>query len=407
MLRKSSVFLFFFICLNCYKLYADCIIASDSSKSTTVPVKDAAEGLLNIFHKKEIASPPIDTTPFHLFPSFLPGIGYSILTGPSIVLASNVSFYLGKASNTNISSILFSPEYALKGQGLLVMNSNIWTPHNKFNIVGDNKYYFYTVNDYGLGPASKADAFNPIRFRFIHLHNLLTKKIGRDLCVGIGQFLSIHKHIQFITEKQLASPNFANEKLKSSVSSALEASILLDRRKNSNHPAAPGSYVNFIYRYNSKLLGSSTHYQSIYIDMRKYINLAKRRWQEPVLCLWLLQQYSIGKVPYWDMPSTMWDPMDNSGRPFIQGRYRAPQLVCGEAELRFHFTKNHMWGGAVWANVQAMANKDFTMLKRVIPAAGASLRILVNKDASVYFVVSYGVARNGEQGLFLNLGEVF
>lgn len=405
MLRYLTLLVFCCILFGTSATYA-AVYSKVDSACNVVPVKDAAEALLGIFHKQENA-PAIDTTPFHLFPSFLPGIGYSILTGPSIVLASNFSFYLGKAYNTNISSILFSPEYALKGQGLLVLNSNIWTPHNRFNIVGDNKYYFYTVNDYGLGPATKADAFNAIRFRYVHLHNLITKKITSDLFVGVGQFLSIHRQIQFLTNNNLRQINFKNESLEPSVSSALEASLLLDRRRNSNHPLAPGSYVNFIYRLNSKLLGSSTHYQSLYIDIRKYINLSKKRWQEPVLCLWLLQQYSIGKVPYWDMPSTMWDPMDNSGRPFIQGRFRAPQLVCGEAELRFNFTKNHMLGGAIWSNFQAMANKDFSTIKRVIPAAGASLRILVNKDAAVYFVISYGVARNKEQGLFLNLGEVF
>ena len=128
---------------------------------------------------------------------------------------------------------------------------------------------------------------------------------------------------------------------------------------------------------------------------------------EPTLCLWLLQQYTRGKIPYWDMPSTMWDPMDNSGRPFIQGRFRSRQMVNGETELRFNLLKNKMLGGAIWGNVVSMSDKNFSTFKHVVPAAGGSLRILLNKDALVYFVISYGISKNRDRGLFLNLGEVF
>jgi hypothetical protein len=371
------------------------------------PTVDVPEAVMGLFREKKQIPKPIDTIPYHFFPSVLPGVGYSILTGPSLVLASNVSFYTGSAKNTNLSSILFSPEYGIKGQGLLVLNSNLWSSRNRINWVGDNKYYYYTVNDYGLGANSVSDQFNSIRFRYLQLHNLVNRKLRRDFFLGLGQYLSIHRKIQPLTNNTILVEQFANEKINRSVSSALEMSLLLDRRRNSNHPISPGSYVNFIYRNHMKSIGSTSKYQSYYLDVRKYIAIKKSSKMEPTLCLWLLQQYTRGKIPYWDMPSTMWDPMDNSGRPFIQGRFRSRQMVNGETELRFNLLKNKMLGGAIWGNVVSMSDKNFSSFKHVVPAAGGSLRILLNKDALVYFVISYGISKNRDRGLFLNLGEVF
>jgi hypothetical protein len=114
-----------------------------------------------------------------------------------------------------------------------------------------------------------------------------------------------------------------------------------------------------------------------------------------------------GNPPYLDLPSTGWDTYSNTGRGYIQGRYRSKNMVYLETEYRFKISKNGLFGGVIFANVQSFSDWPSNSFQSIAPAAGIGLRTKFNKYSRTNIAIDYGFGQNGSQGIFVNLGEVF
>ena len=80
----------------------------------------------------------------------------------------------------------------------------------------------------------------------------------------------------------------------------LSADILFDNRKNSIYPEA-GSYANLVFRQNLKALGSDGNWESLLIDVRKYIRLNDHT--QNILAFWSYNWLTLsGNPPYMDLP---------------------------------------------------------------------------------------------------------
>lgn len=107
------------------------------------------------------------------------------------------------------------------------------------------------------------------------------------------------------------------------------------------------------------------------------------------------------------LPSTGWDDQYNSGRGYIQGRFRGKDMLYLESEYRFNLTKNGLWGGVVFGNVEHFSSDISRQFNQFIPGYGVGLRLKLNKHSGANLCVDYGFGKNGSQGFFVNLGEVF
>jgi len=107
------------------------------------------------------------------------------------------------------------------------------------------------------------------------------------------------------------------------------------------------------------------------------------------------------------LPSTGWDDQYNTGRGYIQSRFRAKQMVYGEAEYRFGITNNGFLGAVLFANVQSFSKNISNQLNVLAPGFGTGIRLKLNKNSNTNLCVDYGFGLNGSRGVFLNLGEVF
>ena len=107
------------------------------------------------------------------------------------------------------------------------------------------------------------------------------------------------------------------------------------------------------------------------------------------------------------LPSTGWDDSYNTGRGYIQGRFRSNIMNYMEAEYRFKITHNGLLGMVLFANVQSYKQNLVSGREVLAPAAGTGLRIKLNKNSGANLCIDYGVGQNGSQGFFVNLGEVF
>ena len=339
--------------------------------------------------------------------AILPAAGYSSVTGMAVVVAANAAFYMGNEGSAKISAINTSISYTQNNQIILPFLSNIWTKGNKYNLLGDWRYYKFPEYTYGLGGHTTVADATQLNYSYLIIHEALLKHISSsDFYLGMAYNLNYHWNI---TETGYAKDQLSDfqkyGKTSSSVSSGLSVNALYDSRRNSINPSQ-AFYANLSFCPNLKLLGSDQNYRTLLIDVRKYFKPGKN--SDNILAFWTYNWFTFnGNAPYLDLPSTAWDAYSNMGRGYIQSRLKGKNLLYLEAEYRFSILRNGLIGGVVFANAQSVSDWPSNQFEVIYPAAGAGLRIKVNKHSATNIAIDYGVGINGSRGLFINLGEVF
>ncbi|WP_221389658.1 hypothetical protein [Dyadobacter sp. NIV53] len=388
--------------LNQENIGADTLI-SESETDEVAAQKDIMDVYHNLRKKKgdkTVIEEPIK--PGKVLYSVVPAVGYTLSTGFTGIVTANAAFYLHDIATTNISSIGTSFVYTQYNQIMVPIQANIWTKNNGYNVVIDWRFFKYPQDTYGLGGHSIIENSDNINYKHLRLHQTVLKRIGNSFYAGAGYFMDYRWNVE-----EYGDNNDVRDYglMKKSMSSGLVAIMSFDSRKNSINPEG-GLYANLQYRPNMKLLGSSSNWQSLITDVRKYVKLPGR--SRNVLAFWSYNWLTLsGKPPYLDLPGTGWDPSNNTARGYIQGRFRSLKMLYVETEYRFALTQNGLLGGVVFANAQSFSNWPSDKFNRIIPATGLGLRIKVNKTSRTNIAVDYGFGVNGSRGLFVNLGEVF
>jgi len=336
--------------------------------------------------------------------SALPVVGYTLQTGFAGVLSSNFAFYT--SDKANISSILTSVTYTQYKQIIFPIQADIWTKGNRYNIVTDWRCLKYPSLTYGLGGNSSADSGYDIDYAYLRLHQAILRKVTRDIYLGLGYDLDYLWDIREIDPPPGKSTDFQRYGLHNSeIASGISLHFLYDSRRNQINPAG-GGYASISYRPNFTVLGSDANWQSLILDLRKYIRWPDR--SQNVLALWSYDWLTTGGAPpYLLLPSTGWDAYGNTARGYIQGRFRSRNMLYLETEYRFRILSNGLVGGVVFGNAQSFADEGSNHFTRLQPGYGTGLRISLNKFSRTNLCIDYGWGAHGSGGFFVNLGEVF
>ena len=342
----------------------------------------------------------------HLHVAAAPSPSYSLATGIAFNVTASLAFYLSEHGEANISSILVAPLITIKKQFALPVQFSVWTKDNKFNLVGDWRFLTYPEDTYGLGGlTTDADAIS-LDYNYVRLYTFLLKTIGKDFYAGLGYQYDNHWNIQQLNVPAGTVTDFDKYGYSSSsISSGISASVLFDNRRNSINPEGGSSYANIVFRQNLRALASDGNWESLLIDLRKYFHLSSS--SDNVLALWSYNWLTLGGTPpYMDLPSTGWDTYGNTGRGYIQSRFRSKNMLDFEAEYRFAIMRNGLLGGVVFGNLQAYSEPN-GVFESLNPGYGAGLRIRFNKFSKANICLDYAFGLHGSNGLFVNLGEVF
>jgi hypothetical protein len=332
--------------------------------------------------------------------------GYSLQTGFAGIIFGNAVFYTTHSHSENVSSLLANLTYTQYNQVIFPFQANIWTKNNNYYIAVDWRFMKYPSLTYGLGGYTQLSDGYSIFYNTIRAHQQVSKSIYKKLYIGIGYNLDYFWNIKEINPPTSKKSDFQLYGLsKTAIASGITFNILFDNRANSFNPEK-GIYFNASYRNNLSSLGSSSKSQSLQIDTRKYFKFPQR--SQNVIALWNYNWFTLGSnPPYLLLPNTGGDPSSNSGRGYIQGRYRGKNLVYVEAEYRFQISNNGLFGGVLFANsesVSELSNNHFAILR---PGYGLGLRVKLNKNSRTNIAIDYGFGAGGSRGFFVNLGEVF
>ncbi|GGH74262.1 hypothetical protein GCM10011379_36700 [Filimonas zeae] len=329
-------------------------------------------------------------------------------TGRALITSTTAGIYLGPRRTTYISTASFAPYWNFKGRFGLPLRTSIWLPDNTWTIQGDTRFMVYPQYTWGLGNI-KGDYENRVlvNYKYIRFYQSALKRIKPYLFAGLGYHLDYRFNIAsdnpVIDLTAFTKYNYGLNRR--SFSSGISGNLLYDTRNNAINPL-PGAYANLVYRINPTFLGSNNNWQSVYLDLRKYVSLNKARpRQQNMIAFWSYLWTAFGNTPYLDLPSTGWDPYNRSARGIDQNRYRGKSLLYLESEYRRDITNNGLFGFVVFANANTVSGAG-KFGAAWHPAAGAGLRVKFNKGSNTNIGIDYGFSK-GYSNIMLNLGEAF
>jgi len=335
-------------------------------------------------------------------PSFsvAPAIGYTLVSRLAVVVAGNIAFRTAPASR--ISTIVGSTAFTQNKQFTLPILSSVWSPSNQFNFVGDYRFYKYPQSTYGLGSSSDFTHEDPMDYSYFRIYETALRHVAGNLYAGAGYIIDDHWNI---TDKGLFNDYAGYGTARNTIASGFTLNALLDARDNAINPSK-GGYISVQYRDNYRFLGSTNNWQSLILDVRKYINLPDGSGN--TLALWSYDWLILGGRPgFLDLPSTQWDAFSATGRGYIQGRFRGAQMVYAEAEYRYRILNNGLLGGVFFLNAESLSAAPGTRLQGIQPGYGPGLRLKLNTISKTNICVDYGFGRQGSRGLFIDVGEIF
>ena len=368
--------------------------------------KDLTDVVTHLFHKSKDHQLDTNHNPHKFNYSVVPAAGYTLQTGFAGIVSANLGYYNYEEKDAKLSNIASSITYSEYSQVILPLTANIWFNKGNFNFVSDNRYISYPSSIYGLGGRTDPNKARTINFAGLKLHNKLVKSFSTNWFAGIGVYYDQFWDISVLdpTTKRISSL-IQKELGKSETAVGPIANILYDSRTNQINPDK-GTFFNVLYRYNTMQLGSDNNWQALIIDSRKYLKFPAN--SQNVLAFWSLEWLTLnGKIPYLNMPSTGWDDEYNSGRGYIQSRFRGRNMSYLESEYRFQISKNGLFGGVVFANVQSYSGDLSSTYATLLPGYGAGVRFKINKHSKTNICLDYGIGKNGTGGFYVNLGEVF
>ncbi|MEI7626712.1 MAG: hypothetical protein WCJ80_00660 [Bacteroidota bacterium] len=338
--------------------------------------------------------------------SFIPAAGYSLQTGFAGILSANLAYFNDTAINQKLSSISTSVTYTEYDQILAPLTINIWTTNNKYNIISDNRYIDYPSNIYGLGGRTDPNKGHQIAFYGLKLHETVLKSVGKNLFVGAGIYFDRFWNITVLDSVTRRLNRIINRQLGTNeVASSIVLKALYDNRLNQIN-SKNGWYINTVYRDSRTFLGSDNDWKSLLIDVRKYLPFPAH--SKNTLALWSFNWLTLGGIPpYLLMPSTGWDDQYNTGRGYIQGRFRGNNMFYLESEYRFNISRNGFLGGVLFGNLQYFTPEISQQFQVLSPGYGGGLRLKLNKHSGANLCIDYGFGKDGSRGFFVNLGEVF
>ncbi|QJD98324.1 BamA/TamA family outer membrane protein [Mucilaginibacter robiniae] len=376
----------------------------------SVPQKDLID-VFKTFFMPGYSTRPAQISNDKIYFSFLPAASGSMGPGQAFVTSTTAGFYLGDPDNTKLSSISFTPYFNFRGRYGLPFRSNIWFANNKWLLTGDTRLMVYPQDTWGLGGNQPSSNRTRIDYKYLRFYQGFLRRIKPYFFAGVGYAMDYHFGVSADLENT-GLPKSQFNKLDAalddrSFSSGPNLNLLYDTRNNSINPM-PGCYANLIYRMSSTVFGGNNLWQSVYLDMRKYVALSHNTAQKQnTLAFWTYYWTTLNKgTPYLSLPSIGWDVFNRSGRGIEQNRYRGQGLIYAEAEYRRGITNNGLLGFVVFANATSVTEPDTRQFSYIHPAGGAGLRIKFNKKSNTNIALDYGFS-SGYRTFRLALGEAF
>jgi hypothetical protein len=363
--------------------------------------------------------------------ALLPALGYNPSMGFIIGANISASLYAGDPKTTRLSTGIATVQFTTKGIINFQLRHNIFTNGDDWIFQGNFQASRMLVFDYGLGTGPNAgsdeglivdgnptnDPTNtfPIVFGLFRLNEKVYRQVSPSLFIGGGINFDFHNNIRdekLQVDSGRLTPHYIYS-IENGINpeqyfaNGLTFNIQYNTKEHGNRSYG-GMYADIVLRANQKFLGSTLNSLQLITEFKKYWSLSTRN-PENVIAIWHIGTFNLaGTVPYLDLPATGLDLYNRSGRGYTIGRFRGPSYFYLESEYRFPISRNKLFSGVAFVNLQTASDgKNINLFDQLEPAAGGGLRILFNKRSRTNICIDYAVGIKGSNGFFFGLNEVF
>jgi outer membrane protein assembly factor BamA len=363
--------------------------------------------IINQIFNKNLLKDTAEQQRKHIQVGVLPAVGYTLQTGFAVVVSANVVIYKKNPKDSSLpSTIITSISYTQKNQVVLPFQANLYFNNNKTIVVSDYRYLKYPSYTYGLGMGTSPADQTTLDYQYFKFHQSVLFEVHPHIFIGGGYALDYFWDISEVNPKPGNTTDYEKYGLyPTSFSSGLLLNAVRDTRDNPIN-SYRGNYINILFTPHFQFLGSDSKWTSLVAEWRGYYRFPER--SNNILAFWSYNWLTLtGTPPYLMLPSTAWDKTFNTGRGYIQGRFRSNNMLDAEAEYRVQLTRNGLFGMVAFANFESFSKINTWDFDGIAPAGGIGLRVKLNKYSRTNIAIDYGWGRQGSQGFFVNLGEAF
>jgi outer membrane protein assembly factor BamA len=314
----------------------------------------------------------------------------------------------GQDTTTRSSNARLLAYYTQRKQSSLSLTYNTFTPGEKWNLSGEAFYFNFPYYYYGTGNDTRKADKSDISYKVVIVTQRVLKKVRPHTFAGLSFRLTDLHHIRLDDDStdDRSKPNLLllrdPRERQTTITAGLGPTFLYDSRDNVLSTYR-GSYLEASALFMGKYLGSDYGFTRLQLDARHFRPLRKAN-DRTILAGQVQMQFNAGgTVPFRELANLGGERMM---RGIYEGRFRDRQMVAAQLELR----QQLFWrlGGVVFgAAGQVHDRLSQFRLNDFNVAAGAGLRVAVNRADRLCIRIDYAVGSGQSSGLYFAFNEAF
>jgi hypothetical protein len=372
----------------------------------------------------------------------VPILGANPSLGTFYGVGGTGAMYLGDPKTTSISNMNASILFTTQDQTVATVKGVIMTTENKWEMLIDLKFSYFSENTYGLGSdynqpvkdswnigginTTGVEGSQPLTFKYVKVHYTALREVQDNFYVGIGYHYDYHFDIEDPTldlaaPEPIVSSHYAystdhgfNPEEYSMAGTSLN--FVYDSRDHTLN-AYKGAFFQLGYRVNARFLGGNNDAQQLYVESRIYRAVSKK-FPRHLIGFWGIGHFRTnGSLPYLDLPASSYDMRNRIGRGYVAGRFRGPGWVTAETEYRFPLMRSGLLGGVLFTSITTTSRDQMVVgtetiprlniFEAVRPAGGFGLRLMLDRTGRLNLAADMAFGENGSKGFYFAVGETF
>ena len=319
-------------------------------------------------------------------------------TGFAYGLAGLSTFSVGQHySETKTSQVYGALVYTTQKQLFVGMMGKLFFPKNSYILDGEVSYRNYPEKFWGIGNKTPDSALEVYRYEQYYLFVHLMKQVKQNFYVGIRAQLQDIAQIHYNSGGIFEQQDVKGRRPYKTV--ALGGSLTYDTR-NDAFASTNGSFLQLQLLNFNKVIGSDYDFNTLILDLRNYHRLGKNS----VIATQVYYLFNYG--PSIPLRSLALFGGTNSIRGFYRGRYRGKEDYYLQTEYRVPLYKRI--GAVAFGGLGDVANRiSEYSIQSLKYSIGGGLRYAVNKSNRLNVRLDVAFAKDGNKGLYLDIGESF
>lgn len=334
----------------------------------------------------------------------VPVFRYSQEIGMEFGLGALFSTYLDRKDLANRSSNFVSIlSVSTKGQYNISLKSDIWTKKNEYHYVTEVRFKRMPFDFYGIGNETlEAD-----KDRLVQGSVKLVAEAEKMLAPNVYSGISLGFENYHFKDKVAGGIFTTDQSLLHKIGGSVIYAGLSQSydNRNSNNYTTKGFMGRVTYQYAPDFYGGENFTGSlIKASVRNFWPLSKKL----VLGVNALFNSIQGKnTPFYLLPQL---GNDEIMRGYYSGRFRARNLLAGQAELRFRY--NNRFGVVAFAGGGQVFDNGDLALNSFKPSYGVGGRYFFDPEKGLSVRADYGIGEKRanekrQTGFYISLAEAF